>query len=238
MLLIKCTCVLRRHKNLSRLINELLHCKIERRRCLIKIEIPDWNCKSSGGADKYTLKKIRQAHRRKCSHKERAGNWGSTPAAVSTENADLFDYRIFGIVLLAFVRTSVFPEFRQFKIFVGSSAMPATSYYSGFFSISSSLSYLSQLFFLISHSRHLITPRYLFRAFSFSFLFILRCRQCILLVPSFLFDPTVLHRHTGYCSCLSASSFVSVKSDGWLCFFVEINELVSFIYIYSYLYFF
>jgi len=47
--------------------------------------------------------------------------------AIPTENANLFDYRIFGIVPLAFVRTNVFPEFRQFKVSAVSSTMPAIS---------------------------------------------------------------------------------------------------------------
>lgn len=42
---------------------------------------------------------------------------------VSTENVNLFDYRIFGIVPSVFVRTSVFPEFCQFKV----SAMPSST---------------------------------------------------------------------------------------------------------------
>lgn len=41
--------------------------------------------------------------------------------AVFTENVNLFDYRIFGIVPLIFVHTNVFPEFCQFKV----SAMPS-----------------------------------------------------------------------------------------------------------------
>lgn len=68
--------------------------------------------------------------------------------AVSTENANLFDYRIFGIVPLAFVRTSVFPEFRQFKVSAVSSAMPAISCPSVFHT--PSFFHHSQLFFILS----------------------------------------------------------------------------------------
>lgn len=68
--------------------------------------------------------------------------------AVSTENANLFDYRIFGIVPLAFVRTSVFPEFRQFKVSAVSSAMPAISCPSVFHT--PSFFHHLQLFFILS----------------------------------------------------------------------------------------
>lgn len=68
---------------------------------------------------------------------------------VFTENANLFDYRIFGIVPFAFVRTSVFPEFRQFKVSAVSSTVPAISCLSVFHTFPSFFHH-SQLFFILS----------------------------------------------------------------------------------------
>lgn len=72
--------------------------------------------------------------------------------AAFTENANLFAYRIFGIVPLAFVRTSVFPEFRQFKVSAVSSAMPAISCLSVFHTFLSFLSFIIHNYFSSSPS--------------------------------------------------------------------------------------